>query len=42
MKYKLFAVIVLALSSLSALALTGNSSCCTQGASCCSDGCCGK
>jgi len=39
MKFKLFAVIVLAMSSLSALALTGDS-CCKQGAKCCGD-CCG-
>ena len=39
MKYKLFAVIVLALSSLSAVALTGQS-CCDPGAKCCGS-CCG-
>ncbi|MGD0914646.1 MAG: hypothetical protein ABR928_22350 [Terracidiphilus sp.] len=39
MKFKLFAVFVLALSSLSALALTGD--CCKPGAKCCPGSCCG-
>jgi|HubBroStandDraft_3_1064219.scaffolds.fasta_scaffold214381_3 hypothetical protein len=39
MKFKLFAVFVLALSSLSAFALTSDN-CCTPGAKCCGP-CCG-
>jgi hypothetical protein len=40
MKFKLFAVIVLALSSLSALAVTADN-CCKPGAKCCPGACCG-
>jgi len=39
MKFKLFAVLVLGLSSLSALAITGDS-CCKPDAKCCSGSCC--
>ena len=39
MRFKLLAVLALSLSSLSALALTGD--CCKSGAKCCQASCCG-
>jgi hypothetical protein len=40
MRLKLFAVLVLSLSSLSALALSGD--CCKQSAKCCASACCAQ